>query len=281
MRLFKRKAQILIGKLGHTGRMIEGIRIAFEIEMDDNKETNNGKISLYNLSKETIGILEQKGVSVILKVGYDDQELSTIFIGNVVKFEHDFTGFDVITKIKCKDGYIPLTAKKLSLSFEENSSSKQIIDKIIAEINVGKGDYSNVANFVYKQGFSFVGTPGTALDLVLSRLGYEWTIANNILLISKQNEPINSTIAQLISPTTGLIDKPKRFKEDPVKTRVKKNKLIDGWQINSLIIPSIQPKSLIKVVSEDVDAVFLVKKVRFRGDTHDAPWFCEMEAIER
>lgn len=285
MRLFKRNAQLLIGKIGEVGRLLEGVRISFEIEMTDNRTTNTAKIDVYNLSQETIGLLEQKDASCILKIGYDDEELSTLFIGNIVEFEHDFTGSDVITKISCKDGYIPLTAKKLSLSFAADSTTKQIIDKIVAELNLTKGDYSEIPSYVYKQGFSFIGSPGKALELVLSRIGYEWTIVNNVLVISKENESNNTTIMQFLSPSTGLLDKPKRFKDRQIRviktSATKKNKLLDGWKIKSLIIPSIQPKSLISVESEELEGIFLVKAVKFSGDTHDNTWYAEIDAIQK
>lgn len=285
MRLFKRNAQLLIGKIGEIGRLLEGVRISFEIDMTDNITTNTAKIDVYNLSQETIGLLEQKDASCILKIGYDDEELSTLFIGNIVEFEHDFTGSDVITKISCKDGYIPLTAKKLSLSFVADSTTKQIIDKIVAELNLTKGDYSAIPSYVYKQGFSFIGSPGKALELVLSRIGYEWTIVNNVLIISKENESNNTTIMQFLSPSTGLLDKPKRFKGRQIRviktSATKKNKLLDGWKIKSLIIPSIQPKSLISVKSEELEGIFLVKAVKFSGDTHDNTWYAEIDAIQK
>lgn len=285
MRLFKRNAQLLIGKIGEIGRLLEGVRISFEIEMTDNRATNTAKIDVYNLAQETVGLLEQKDASCILKIGYDDEELSTLFIGNIVEFEHDFTGSDVITKITCKDGYIPLTAKKLSLSFAADSTTKQIIDKIVAELNLTKGDYSAIPSYVYKQGFSFIGSPGKALELVLSRIGYEWTIINNVLVISKENESNNTTIMQFLSPSTGLLDKPKRFKDKQIRviktSATKKNKLLDGWKIKSLIIPSIQPKSLISVESEELEGTFLVKAVKFSGDTHDNTWYAEIDAIQK
>lgn len=280
-RLFKRNAQIIIGKIGEEGVQIDGIRFAFEIEMTDSKETNKGKISIYNLSEESVGLLEQKDASVIIKTGYDDEELSTLFIGNIVEFEHNFDNCDIITEIKLKDGYIPLTSRKLSLSFAAESTTKQIIDRIIAELNLTKGDYSALPSYVYKQGFSFIGSPGTALDTVLARIDYEWTIVNNVLVISKDNESNGTTIMQFISPATGMIDKPKRFKEKAVKTKVKKNKLMDGWKIKSLIIPSIQPKSLIKVESEEMEGIFLVKAAKFVGDTHDKDWYVEIDAIQK
>lgn len=285
MRLFKRKTQLIIGKIGGIGKLLEGVRISFEIEMTDNRITNTAKIDVYNLSQETIGLLEEKGSSCILKIGYDDEELSTLFIGDIVEFEYDFIGSDVITKITCKDGYIALTDRKLSLSFAANSTTTQIIDKIVAELNLTKGDYSQIPSYVYKQGFSFIGSPGKALELILSRIGYEWTIINNVLIISKENESNNETIMQLLSPSTGLLDRPKRFKDKQIRviktSATKKNKLLDGWKIKSLIIPSIQPKSLINVESEELQGIFLIKAVRFLGDTHESTWYAEIDAIQK
>lgn len=282
VRLYKRKAQIVISKLGEGSDVIlENIRIFFDIEMNDDKSMNTGKIDIYNLSEETLGLLEKKDISITLKIGYDNEELSTLFIGNVVEYENDFEGADVITRITLKDGYIPLTNKKLSLSFAENSNTKQIIEKIIAELNLTKSDYSSLPNYVYTQGFSFIGSPGAALNIVLSRIGYEWVIINNALIISKHNESNKQIFTQYISPETGLIDRPKRFKQKQTRTKTQSNKLIDGWKIRSLIIPSIQPKNLIKVKSSEIEGDFLIKSVRFNGDTDDNNWFCDIQAIQK
>lgn len=285
MRLFKRNIQLIIGKIGDVGKLIKDVRVYFEIEMTGNKLTNTAKIDIYGLSEETLGFIEQKGSSCILKIGYDNEELSTLFTGNIVEYELNFIENDLVIKITCKDGYIPLTEKKLSLSFIENSTTKQIIDKIVSELNLTKGDYSSLPSYSYKQGFSFVGSPGRALDLILSRIGYEWTIINNVLIISKENESNNKIVAQLLSPDSGLLDKPKRFKNESVKTvkttEKTKNKLLDGWKIKSLIIPSIQPKCLIKVESEELSGIFLVKSVKFTGDTHGNPWYAEIDAIQK
>lgn len=280
-RLFKRKAQVLIGKLGFTGRLLEGVRVSFDIDMDDNKETNTGKINIYNLSEETKGLLEKKDTSVILKIGYDGAELSTLFIGNVVEHKDEYNGTDIITRVICKDGYIPLSSKKITLSFSPESTTRQILEKIVGELNLAKGDYSSLPNYSYKQGFSFIGSPGSALDIVLARIGHEWTIVNNVLIITKPNESDKTILSQFLSPSTGLIGKPERFKEELVKTKIKNNKSTDGWKIRCLIIPSIQPKNLIKVESSNVNGTFLVKAVKFVGDTHDNYWSAEIKAIEK
>ena len=280
-RLFGRNAQVWIGTLGSKGRFLAGARISFDIDMDDNRETNTGTISIYNLSDETKGLLEEKNTSVVLDVGYDNEELNTLFIGDVISHKDDFNENDVVTRITCKDGFIPLTQRKLSLSFAEGSNTKQIVDKITGDLNLAKSDYSNLPNFVYRQGFSFVGSPGNALDTVVARVGYEWTITNNVLVISPPNESNKQTVGQFLSPSTGLINKPTRFKERNVKTKSKGNKLIDGWIITSLIIPSIQPKVLVEVDSISAKGTFYVKSCKFMGDTHDGPWLCTIKAIQK
>lgn len=280
-RLFKRKTQLIIGKIGSDGVQIEGLRFTLDISMDDTKETNKGKIGLFNLSDETKGLLEEKDASIIVKVGYDDNELNVLFIGNIVKYEDVYNGVDVITQVVCSDGYTALTKRRLSLSFAPDSTTRQIIDKIVSDFNLAKSDYSSLPNFVYKQGFSFIGNAGTALDTVLTRIDYEWTIVNNVLVISKNNETNNETIMQFLSKETGMLDQPSRFKEQDVKTKKKKNRLLNGWKIKSLIIPSIQPKSLIQVKSSNVSGIFLVKAVKFLGDTHDNEWSAEIDCIEK
>lgn len=288
VRLFKRKVQLIIGKLNQPNAvLLEGLRVSFEIEMTDGKETNTASLEIFNLSKESLGLLEQNDVSIILKIGYDDEEFTTLFIGNVVEYEYDYDDVDLVVKVKLKDGYIPLTQKRLALSFASNSNSKQIINRIAGELNLTKGDYSTIPNINYAQGFSFVGSPSNALDIVLARIGYEWTIANNVLIITKQNETNSKTVVQYLSPETGLLNSPKRFKSEQTKetkarkTSCRDNKLINGWNIECLIIAGLVPKSLIKVKSAEVEGVFLIKNVRFNGDTEYGDWKATIEAIQQ
>lgn len=286
MRLFKRKTQIIIGSKGNpNGTLIEDIRISFDIEMNDKKETNTGKISIWNLSQEKMSLLDDKDAFVILKVGYDE-EPSIIFIGDVIEFSPQYQGVDLITEITLKDGYIPLANRKLSLSFAANSSTSQILNKIIGDLNLVKGDYSGLPNFVYRQGFSFIGSPAKALDTILNRIDYEWTIANNILIISQTNKTNKTIEVQLLTPETGLLDSPQRLKQKPTKKKVRDSKVqdprrFDGWTFKTLILSGLVPKNIVKVESKTVKGVFIIKNVRFVGDTHTDDWRAEIQAIEK
>lgn len=280
-KLFNRKSQLIIGKIGGEGKLIEGLRFSFDIDMNDSAETNKGTIRIYGISDETKGYIEEKNASIFINIGYGDEEFSTLFIGNIIGHEDKEEGVDKFVEITCSDGYIPLSQKKLSLSFNSGATTKQILSKIISELNLTKGDYESIPDFVYEQGFSFVGSPSSILTKILERIKYEWTIINNVLVISKNNIPSTTTIMQLISEETGMIGKPTRFFSKPVKKKKDTNKLIDGWKIKCLILPSLQPKMLINVKSEDVSGVFLIKNIKFSGDTHGSEWHAEMDAIQR
>lgn len=280
--LYKRKAEVIIGTLGSTGKSFDNLRVSFEIEMDDRKETNSAKISIYNLAQDSLGLLDQENVSVILKLGYgNNNDLSIVFIGDVVVYETTLDDADTITKITLKDGYIPLTQRFLSLSFPSNVTTRQIITKIINDLNLTKDNYSALPNYVYKQGFSFGGAPSKALTIVLDRIGYEWAIINNVLTITKPNQSNKTTVAQFLSLKTGLKESPKRFKEQQANTRSRTDAIVNGWRILCSIIPSIVPKNLIKVESETANGIFIVRSVKMQGDTEGDDWDCEIKATQQ
>lgn len=280
-RLFKRKSQLIIGKIGSNGIQIDNLRFQFEIEMTDSKETNKSTIKIYGISDEIKGYIEEKNASIFINIGYGDEDFSTIFIGNIIGYEDKDEGVEKFVEIICSDGYISLTQRKLSLSFNSGTTTHQILSKIIGDLNLTKGDYSQIPNTIYEQGFSFVGSPSSILDKILKRINCEWTIVNNVLVITKNNSPSTSTIMQFISEETGLIGKPQRFYSKEVKKKKDSNKNIDGWKIKCLILPALQPKILISVESEEIQGIFLIKNVKFYGDTHSEDWFAEIEMIQK
>lgn len=279
--LFKRKFQLIIGKIGSKGVLFENLRFSFNIKMSDSKEKNTGTIKIYGISEETKGLIEEKDSSIIINISYGYENFSTLFIGNIVSFEEKKEGVEKFIEVEIIDGFIPLSKRKLSLSFNAGATTREIISKVSSELNLTKNDYSNITNLVYEQGFSFIGSPSNLLDKVLDRINYEWTITNNVLIITKNNYPSTETIMQFLSPETGLIEKPSRFFSKPVKKAKDKNKLIDGWKIKCLILTSLQPKLLINVESEEISGIFLIKNINFVGDTHSNNWFSEMEVIQK
>ena len=138
-------------------------------------------------------------------------------------------------------------------------------------------------NLIYKDGFSFAGKPGKALDIILKRSGFEWVIDNNALIITKIGEAKNDKVVQYLSKETGLLSSPKRFQQKPLAMkRIEYPKTIKtGWKFSSLIIPTLSPKNLVQVESEEGSGIFQLLTVNFKGDTRDNDWFADMEATQK
>ena len=153
MQLFDRIYSLSIGK-DNTVTTFDALRFSFAVSSDDTKNTNTADLTIYNLSKEHLGLLEEKNTYIIIKVGYSN-ELSTLFRGDIVEYENSHNAPDTLVKIKARDGYTALSEKKISLSFAENSNTKQIIDKIVSELNFTKSSYLSMPSFVYSFRFLF------------------------------------------------------------------------------------------------------------------------------
>lgn len=287
LNLFNRKVELTVGKPGSEGRLIKDLRIAFDILKTDSKETNAAKIEIYNLTRETRGFFEEEGAFVKLNVGYEGEpKLSTLFTGDILSFSPEPTGVDNIFTVICKDGFLTLDQAKLSISFDEGSTSRQILSlltsKLKAEFNLSSIIGDRIPNIIYNNGFSYVGKAAGALDKVLARVKHDWIIDNNNLIISPIGSSSGESVVQLLDKETGLLSKPQRVKQQPVKSKGGRGKTFDGWQIKSLIIPGLAPKQRVKVVSiiEDINKVFLIKNARYIGDTRSNIWEMDMEVTE-
>ncbi len=288
LRLFNRKAELIVGKPGEKGRLIKDLRMSFTILKTDSKETNPAKIEIYNLNRDTRGIFEEEGSRVQLSVGYEGQDtLNTIFIGDILSFSPEYTGTDNIFTVICKDGYVALDQAKFTLGFDEGSTSRQILNSIItklkSEFNLASATGENIPNLKYENGFSYVGKAQGILDKILSRVNHDWIIDNNNLIISPTGSTNETTFAQLLSKDTGMLGQPRRVKQQPVKSKGGRGKTFDGWVVRSLIIPGLNPKQRIVVNSEKEDLInreFLIKTSKYTGDTRGNAWEVEMEVTE-
>ena len=79
-RNFNRQYRVRIGKDRSTGKEIGAInsdtgralRCRFSVEIGESVSSNTGKINLWNLSKETLQLLEKEDCLIELSAGYDD-----------------------------------------------------------------------------------------------------------------------------------------------------------------------------------------------------------------
>ena len=95
------------------------------------------------------------------------------------------------------------------------------------------------------------------------RFNFDWSVQDGAVQATQDGAPVPG-LAILVSSSTGLIG-------NVVKRA-------EGIEFTTLLNGEIKPGRLLSIDSFDVKGFFKTRKVTFQGDTHDGPWFANVEA---
>lgn len=143
MEIWDRQYRVRIGKNNSVGREIgkpnkdtgRALRCSFSCEVGDSSSSNTGKISLWNLSDETLRLLEQEDCLIELRAGYGD-DLPVIMGGSLTHFETDTSGADQQTTIEFVDGFTSARDTTMSLSYAGTVNGEKIVRDIAQEMGM-------------------------------------------------------------------------------------------------------------------------------------------------
>ena len=164
--------------------------------------SSNTTISVYNLSPETLEIVERVNNYVILKAGYaSDEDIGIVFTGQVKDFSTMREGQDLVTKLVCGEGYIPNNSIRIAKAFPEQTSADTIFKYMIErykEAGVPLGQYTAQAKddeivdyvqlkrppeTIFEMGYSMNGFLINEMKRLCKSLGYVSYIVNGRLFI--------------------------------------------------------------------------------------------------
>jgi len=321
---FRRQYRLLFGKSAETGLLltsedlstdkgITGLHMTFTIEKDTTKETNKSEIKIWNLSDESLDLVQKEDTMLDLSVGYrDDIGLVRIFIGSLItchtKLEND--GKDVVTTIKCSDGKLAIRDSIVSQAFPPGTNSLTIIRGLAQSMGLAADIAADVQGTTYDNGYSFIGYAKDSLDVVCGALGATWSVQNNMLQVIMRNG-VTRKQGIVFSAETGLIGRPERIIRSSKKTNnlaegEKEDKIIDassiitpeikrkrkqkakkrrktsqaGWRIETLLAPTVNPGDAVRIESGVVSGWFKVERVKHTGGVYITDWKSEIDCIE-
>lgn len=284
---FDRQYRFAAGPAGGVGFEIGTgtpmpLRISFSLEKAEVQSPNTGKISVWNLSPQHLAILNQKDCVVSLKAGYGNA-LALVFVGTVTDVVTETDAADTQTAIEALDGRKELRDSYTTLSYLSSVSSKKVIEDAALAMGVPVV-FSEQARFIDLPDYSFVGQAKESLDRVCGTNQLVWSLQNGILQISRPNEPVNMRVF-LLSPESGLIDKPKRLTKGEKNSgnateNSTQNKAQMGWEITYLLNGAIGVNDYIRLESKCVRGNFRVSKIKIDGDNFGGDWLCTAEVLE-
>lgn len=268
-----------IAELESEGRV--GLNIKFKVEKKSSSSNpNQAKITVYNLSDRLASYLynnQKKNIVILLKAGYRDTGIKTIFKGTVSGVDSTYEGTLRKTTISCTDGGVNLKEANTNRSYRKGTSVNKIIDDLIDDVGVpkNKGAIARLPDSE-KIAHNWYYTGPTAQ--VLKSWGENYDFSFSIQDGSAHWMPIDGRKDQevvRISPQTGMIGSPStRNTSGNAKQRNKaKNK--DGIKVKCLLNGAILPETTVYIESDQFNTALKVVDVIHTGELEGAMWVTE------
>ena len=252
--------------------VIQNLRARFAIVKNLQSEPNTCDITITNLAPETRTALQAKPLHVRIDAGYDD-DLSMLFVGDLIWAESKRKGTDWETKLSIGDGTRARGAQ-MSRTFRSGVDPRTVIADVAKSMGLtiptnlkeARAFASNLTSGVVADGPS-----PEQLTKMLAPKGYGWSVQDGTLQVLADGETVPGT-ALVISKDTGMVGSPEYGapKEDgkpPILTVV------------ALLKPELRCGAQISVQSIAVNGLFKALKVSHEGDTAGKSWYSTVEAI--
>lgn len=238
------------GVFGITAKIICGnvtlksseLDFEFNIPFDDDMETNEGEITVYNLTSNTIKQIKHKS-KISIEAGYIG-DTGVIFSGFVTKVKTSRDGADKKTVIKCADR---LVSKKMpELTFKKGTKASYILKKLLTSYGGFPIAVFKVRrDWTYKDEQKVDGDAYEAIKKYSEVCGVSTYVNKGKIYCRyiKEGDNINFTV----SADTGLIGSPEPYEEEVSAEDYKD--VIKGYEAEMLFQHRITAGSIVKLKS--------------------------------
>ena len=265
------------------GLLINNLQITFDItKAANNKQrTNSAAIEIYNLSAESLKLLDTDYPAAVFSVGWSQTGLKRLFADQVTNVTTRSSGTDRITQIQMGERYKEINHQVLSSLVAPGRTVKDVLEDIRKAIpGVSRGVFNGTnldSPILY--GYPLIGTPKDMLDELSAKYSIDWQIADGILYANNSDRAFSENFDQayVISRYTGLIDNVYRVSGD--KRRSKKDKVKkQGVQFKVLLNPELIAGSIIKIEDTLINGWYKIDSLRHYGGYRDTSWYTEVQA---
>lgn len=282
-RNFDRQYRLAAGQAGGTGFEIGEtsktqpvpLHVNFSLQKSDLETQNTGRVTVWNLNKSQLAVLNEKDCVVSLRAGYGNQ-LPLIFAGIVSYVCTSLDSADRKTEIEVIDNLVEVRDTYVTVSYNGTVNWKTIFDDVAAQMGVAIS-YSYNAEFVdIANGFSFVGLARDIMTKGCKCCNLSWSLQNGVMQVKRPGDVMSKEVF-VLSPDTGLLGIPARVvltQEDATAT----NQL--GWDVEYFLNGAINIDDYVKLESGTVTGFFRVYSLENSGDNISGDWICKARLLE-
>jgi len=280
-RQYKRVYELTVIPPGGEARIIKGLRVSFEITKSILSFPNLARITLYNPNQDTLSALEEKYTRIVFNAGYEG-DLRLLFKGDVRNVFQTKTGRDRLLTIYSGDGEKSWQNATFNKTLSENLSIKSAIEEVLktfSDVNIGTlQGLPQVADKLRGQVLS--GSSKDIMDNFAEEYGFSWSIQDEEVIITPDQEPLEGDEAVSVTAATGMIG-------SPTITEI-------GVDVTTLLNPRLLPNRgfIIESLNADVaignlffrnikrtsaEGLYKIQEVIFRGDSRDGDWLSSVK----
>ena len=282
-RNFDRQYRLAAGQAGGTGFEIGEtsktqpvpLHVNFSLQKSYLETQNTGRVTVWNLNKSQLAVLNEKDCVVSLRAGYGNQ-IPLIFAGIVSYVCTSLDSADRKTEIEVIDNLVEVRDTYVTVSYNGTVNWKTIFDDVAAQMGVAIS-YSYNAEFVdIANGFSFVGLARDIMTKGCKCCNLSWSLQNGVMQVKRPGDVMSKEVF-VLSPDTGLLGIPARVvltQEDATAT----NQL--GWDVEYFLNGAINIDDYVKLESETVIGFFRVYSLEISGDNISGDWICKARLLE-
>lgn len=280
---FDRQYRLAAGKAGGVGFEIGEtannepvpLHINFSVQRSDLETQNTGRVTVWNLSKQHLAVLDEKDCALSLKAGYGNR-MPLIFAGIVASSTTSLDGADRKTEIEVVDNLVEIRDTYVAVSYSGNVNWKTIMDDVANQMGVAVTYSYNAAFADIPNGFSFVGQARDIMIKGCDCCGLAWSLQNGVMQIKRPGDTMSREV-YVLSEETGLLGIPARVTEAASQENASPE---IGWDVEYFLNGAINIDDYVRLESEKVTGYFRVYSVEISGDNLSGDWICKARLKE-
>lgn len=248
------------------------LRVSFLVQKDISGTPNQAIITLYNLNKNTQKSLNNLGLGITLKVGWDNVEPTEIFCGGIVSVSYKREGADIATILHCINGFGVLRGVG-SWSFGKGQDLREAvyeIAKTLEGISVNMNDI-NVDGKIGASGYAYAGASRHLLNQWANTYGFSHSVQDNQFIAISDDKYYGDSID--INENYTIMAEP--VFSSPLQTRI-------GITLTSVLQPKLRVGGMVNVssvIDESLAGKYKVHHLEFRGDTYSSTWVSILRSV--
>lgn len=206
---FNRKMELIVGVFKdaavnskQTGYLVDGLDYEFEITRSTEYYKDSATFTIYNPNDDTIQEIMNSGCSVIFKAGYEDEDMATIFVGQIAMAYPEDDGPETTKLVLiCKSqrgAQYPLQRTYITALVEEGKSYYDVLKLIADYVGVALSGAEKLKDRKLDAGYVINGNIRDEIVNFTKRklraLGGDVLFSNNEMIYYEKNSISFSTV---------------------------------------------------------------------------------------